>query len=86
MVNYFSFAVDEYNKKGESHLIFKEVYSGYTFYIPPRGPVEWLQYVLDLKATNCSNLGALGNYTVTVTELWFNTTPTYNFGSLHPKV
>lgn len=55
----FRFAIDQYNKKGESHLIFIEYVNGTRVYIPifesSRHPV----WVLQLNAKNCSEAGIL---------------------------
>lgn len=76
----FSFAVEEYNKLGKSHLFFKVVYGGYVFSYPPLSAGT---FYLDLMATNCSNSGALGNYTAEVLEVW--SIKTYYFKELKPK-
>ncbi|KAF3338373.1 Cysteine proteinase inhibitor 5 [Carex littledalei] len=75
-----SFAVDEYNKLGQSHLIFKEVIGGHVFFYPPSAAVD---YYVDLMAINCSHSGALGNYTAQVLEV--SSIKTYYFKELKPK-
>jgi hypothetical protein len=79
-MNHFSFAVEQYNKKGESHIFFKEVFSGSEYFkpgeflLPPQ--VRDKYYGIELKAINCSQSGAMGNYTACVVHLVNITDPT----------
>ncbi|KAJ3684579.1 hypothetical protein LUZ61_013743 [Rhynchospora tenuis] len=76
------FAVEEYDKRGESYLLFQMVYGGYVEYYP----LEYdYTYHLDLTATNCSQSGALGNYNTVVYQLVLIKTNITSFGELKPK-
>ncbi|KAJ1689243.1 hypothetical protein LUZ63_013398 [Rhynchospora breviuscula] len=77
-----SFAVDEYDKRGESHLLFKMVFGGYVEYY---GVYNGYTYHLDLMAVNCTQSGALGNYTAVVYQYTLNQKTTTWFGELKPK-